>query len=65
MENKKKILIIFALLFVALIFFMLSSPIKMIPGVVETGFFIGLTDIAFVGTVGAVEKIEKLNFRRL
>ena len=35
--------------------------VKMIPGVVETGFFVGLTDIVYVGTVaGSVEKIEKL-----
>jgi len=31
----------------------------MIPGVVETGFFVGLTDIAYLGTSSAVEKIEK------
>jgi ribose 5-phosphate isomerase A len=43
----------------------LSIKIKMIPGVVETGFFIGLTDIAYVSTGRAVEKIEKLNFSRL
>jgi ribose 5-phosphate isomerase A len=43
----------------------LAIKIKMIPGVVETGFFIGLTDIAYVGTVRAVEKIEKLRFSRL
>ena len=36
--------------------------VKMIPGVVETGFFVGLTDIAYVGTAsGSVEKIEKLS----
>ncbi len=34
--------------------------IKMIPGVVETGFFVGLTDIAYVGATDAVEKLEKL-----
>ena len=39
----------------------LDMKVKMIPGVVETGFFVGLTDIAYVGTAsGAVEKIEKL-----
>jgi hypothetical protein len=27
---------------------------------VETGFFVGLTDIAYVGTASTVEKIEKL-----
>lgn len=37
----------------------LEIKLKMIPGVVETGFFIGLTDIAYVGTDGAVEKIKK------
>ncbi len=38
----------------------LAIEVKMIPGVVETGFFIGLTDIAFVGRSGVVEKIEKI-----
>jgi ribose 5-phosphate isomerase A len=38
----------------------LEIKVKMIPGVVETGFFVGLTDIVYVGTSGAVEKIEKL-----
>jgi len=38
----------------------LEVKAKMIPGVVETGFFVGLTDIAYVGTATAVEKIEKL-----
>jgi ribose 5-phosphate isomerase A len=38
----------------------LEVKLKMIPGVVETGFFVGLTDIAYVGTVSAVEKIEKI-----
>ena len=37
----------------------LEVKVKMIPGVVETGFFVGLTDIVYVGTSGAVEKIEK------
>jgi len=36
--------------------------LKIIPGVVETGFFVGLTDIAYVGTINAVEKIEKIMF---
>lgn len=36
----------------------LETKIKMIPGVVETGFFINLTDIAYVGTSSIVEKIE-------
>ena len=38
----------------------LEVKLKMIPGVVETGFFVGLTDIAYVGTSGAVEKIVKI-----
>ncbi len=38
----------------------LAVKVKMIPGVVETGFFIGLTDIAYIGTSDAVEKIQKL-----
>ena len=38
----------------------LDVKVKMIPGIVETGFFVGLTDIAYVGSGGAVEKIEKL-----
>jgi ribose 5-phosphate isomerase A len=38
----------------------LEVKLKMIPGVVETGFFVGLTDIAYIGTVSAVEKIEKI-----
>jgi ribose 5-phosphate isomerase A len=37
----------------------LEVKLKMIPGVVETGLFVGLTDIAYVGTSGAVEKIVK------
>jgi len=32
----------------------------MIPGVVETGFFIGLTDIAYVGSPLKVEKIQNI-----
>lgn len=37
----------------------LSVTVKMIPGVVETGLFIGLTDVAYVGTPKGVEKINK------
>ena len=43
----------------------LEVKVKMIPGVMETGFFIGLTDIAYVATVNAVEKIEKTRANRL
>ncbi len=35
----------------------LAVAVKMIPGVAETGFFVGLTDIAYIGTVSGVEKI--------
>jgi ribose 5-phosphate isomerase A len=38
----------------------LAVKVKMIPGVVETGFFIGLTDIVYFGLSSGVEKIEKL-----
>jgi ribose 5-phosphate isomerase A len=41
----------------------LAVKVKMIPGVVETGFFIGLTDIAYLGSSVAVEKIEKKRIR--
>jgi ribose 5-phosphate isomerase A len=37
----------------------LAVRVKMIPGVVETGFFIDLTDIVYVGSTNAVEKIAK------
>ncbi len=37
----------------------LEMKLKMIPGVVETGLFVGLADIAYFGTAVAVEKIEK------
>lgn len=37
----------------------LEQKLKMIPGVVETGLFIGLTDIVYVGTRSAVEKMER------
>lgn len=36
----------------------LATAVKMIPGVVETGFFTGLTDIAYVATDNGVEKIS-------
>jgi ribose 5-phosphate isomerase A len=37
----------------------LEVKLKMFPGVVETGFFIGLTDIVYIGLGSKVEKIEK------
>jgi len=40
----------------------LAVKVKMIPGVVETGFFVGLTDIAYIGTDSGVEKITKPKF---
>ena len=39
----------------------MAVKLKMIPGVVETGFFIDLTDIAYIGNAnGAVESIKKM-----
>lgn len=37
----------------------LERKMKMIPGVVETGLFINLADVAYVGTASGVEKIER------
>ncbi len=37
----------------------LAVKVKMIPGVAETGFFVGLTDIAYIGTADGVEKIAQ------
>jgi ribose 5-phosphate isomerase A len=37
----------------------LEKKLKMIPGVVETGFFIGLANIAYIGTPSKVEKIQQ------
>ena len=39
----------------------LAVKVKMIPGVVETGFFISLTDIVYIGSADEVEKIERPN----
>ena len=37
----------------------LEKKLKFIPGVIETGLFIDLADIAYIGTASAVEKIER------
>lgn len=37
----------------------LEAKLKLIPGVVETGLFVGLTDIVYLATSSKVEKIEK------
>jgi ribose 5-phosphate isomerase A len=37
----------------------LSAKIKMIPGIVETGFFVNLTNIAYIATENKIEKIQK------
>jgi ribose 5-phosphate isomerase A len=37
----------------------LEQELKMIAGVVETGLFIGSTDIVYVGTSSTVEKLER------
>ena len=36
----------------------LAVKVKMIPGVVETGFFVGLTNIVYIATSSKVEKLE-------
>jgi ribose 5-phosphate isomerase A len=36
----------------------LAYQLKMIPGVVETGLFIGLTDVVYLGTESVVKKFE-------
>ena len=36
----------------------LAVKVKMVPGVIETGFFIGLTDIAYIASSTTMEKIE-------
>jgi ribose 5-phosphate isomerase A len=37
----------------------LMHKLKIIPGVVETGLFVNMVDIAYIGAASAVEKIEK------
>jgi ribose 5-phosphate isomerase A len=37
----------------------LAMKVKMITGVVETGLFVGLTDIAYIGVGSKLEKIQK------
>ncbi|MEM2107973.1 MAG: ribose-5-phosphate isomerase RpiA [Candidatus Bathyarchaeia archaeon] len=37
----------------------LEHKLKMIPGVIETGLFVNLADIAYIGTSSTVEKIER------
>ncbi|XES76670.1 MAG: ribose-5-phosphate isomerase RpiA [Candidatus Bathyarchaeia archaeon] len=37
----------------------LEQRLKMIPGVVETGLFLGLTDIVYLGAGSKVEKLER------
>ena len=37
----------------------LSQELKMIPGVVETGLFIGLADVIYLGTASGVKKLER------
>jgi ribose 5-phosphate isomerase len=36
----------------------LAINLKMIPGVIETGLFVGLTDIVYLGSLSKVEKLE-------
>ncbi|MCL2690798.1 MAG: ribose-5-phosphate isomerase RpiA [Candidatus Bathyarchaeota archaeon] len=37
----------------------LSVKVKSIPGVVETGFFVGLTDLVYIATENKIEKLRK------
>ena len=37
----------------------LDVKVKMVPGLVESGFFIGLTDVAYIGTSSTAERIQK------
>lgn len=37
----------------------LSVKVKSIPGVVETGFFVGLTDLVYIATESKIEKLQK------
>ncbi len=37
----------------------LDSRLKLVPGVVETGLFIGMTDIVYLGTRKDVRKLER------
>ena len=43
----------------------LERKLKMIPGVMETGLFIGLAHIAYVGTPSKVEKIQRRKTAKL
>ena len=36
----------------------LEQQLRMIPGIVETGLFIGLTDIVYLGTASGAKKLE-------
>jgi ribose 5-phosphate isomerase A len=38
----------------------LMHKLKSLPGVVETGLFVNMADVVYVGTPSSVEKIEKL-----
>ena len=37
----------------------LAIKLKMIPGVLETGLFVGMTDIVYFGSTSSIEKIER------
>lgn len=39
----------------------LGIKLKMIPGVLETGLFVGLADIVYFGSSSSVEKVERKN----
>ena len=39
----------------------LAINLKMIPGVIETGLFVGLTDLVYLGSFSGVERLEVKN----
>ena len=43
----------------------LATELKTLPGVVETGFFVRMADLAYIGKSSGVEKIERQPARRL
>lgn len=37
----------------------LAQEVKMIPGVIETGLFISMTNVVYLGSVGGIKKLER------
>jgi len=42
---------------------LLASKLKTISGVIETGLFIGLTDIAYIGNRSRTEKLQRVSLK--